>query len=367
MNRRDFLKLAGAGVVAAGAASLLQSPLSALAGAGGGGSPGTGGYSEGGFGQWPYYEWYDTVNGNEQGHTVDSNLTFWNRYITQQLRDDGICPNNGFSMHSPDFGFTTPNAKNAIRTAMNRALARNAIGTFETAHVRVVGVAFIAGWSKIEPGKSTNIPMAYNAMDVNEFMAFCGMGVKPGLNSRTNAGVVFTNAGWSQTTLNHVYNTMVSDARTDFANAEPALIVWAVSDADLAFDVHVRKQSDRPDVTTDVSGAQYTLYTNRECTTVAKTVDGSNAVMTVGSDGYSNKIMVPRRASFEGSGNDSGTMYWVKETRDPNNGMFHRDEEVHRIKSYQTAELTIQGNDFLLSTVEKVKLGYSKVNKKVIM
>ena len=90
---------------------------------------------------------------------------------------------------------------------------------------------------------------------------------------------------------------------------------------DLTGKLAVNKTSDRTDLHTTYSlvGAQFTVYTDSNCTTVAKDSSGNNAVYTIGSDNSGGtKTFKP------------GT-YYIKETKAPTCGMYEIDTAVKRV------------------------------------
>ena len=356
-TRRDVI---GMGIGAA--ATILSMPIEAFAGAGAGGDIGGAG-GVGSFYGYPWYEWYDSYNGNEQGHTVQSNLDFWDDYVNRDLdRVGGLKPAIGFSIHAPRMGWTVPNAERAMKTAMDRALARNATGgTYASDHVRIVGLAYCGG-------VDAEVPLAISRLSAQGFIDYCNMRTKPDLDSgNSGVGILKSSDGWSQTTINNVHSILINDILTDFAscdgvNSHVVFVTWAVSDADMTIDLTVRKKSERPKVVKDVSGAQYTVYKDSNCSVIATTVSGQPAILTVGEDGNSNTVRLTRSSGYEGSGSGQAH-YYVKETRGPSNGLFYLDENVYTITDTEHLNLVIEGTKFYIDSTEKVKTGFITIDK----
>lgn len=76
------------------------------------------------------------------------------------------------------------------------------------------------------------------------------------------------------------------------------------------FYIDIYKVSSAPDITNTISGysmsgAEYTIYSDADCTTPASMVDGSSSTLVLGADGYAM------------SGELNCAQYWVKETKAP--------------------------------------------------
>ncbi|MBQ9037750.1 MAG: VaFE repeat-containing surface-anchored protein [Erysipelotrichaceae bacterium] len=102
--------------------------------------------------------------------------------------------------------------------------------------------------------------------------------------------------------------------------------------------VYVYKQSTDTEFEKDnpLTGAEYTFYTDEGCTTVAKVYDPDNsapadAVVTISTDGYSNRIVV-----IPGQ-------YWVKETKPAPN--YELDETVYPLTAEGYAEIKADSKD----------------------
>ena len=154
LDRRQAIGLAG-GIAAAAVFSTLTNAFAGAGGASGAGPGGGSGSYQGLF----FIDWHDSKDGVEQGHTVDSNMKFWAKRITQAFNDTWTNPNythrRGFAFRDQDLRFPRYDGSTygdryygIFKDAMDKALARNATGgTYESDHVRVVGVSFIGLWA----------------------------------------------------------------------------------------------------------------------------------------------------------------------------------------------------------------------------
>lgn len=397
LSRREFIAAAGVGAVSAVVCGL--GVRNAFAGMGAGGSIGGGGGS-GAFYGLPFIEWRDSLNGDAQGHTLASNYKYWNDLVRAELRATGFLPvanSRGldFQMDGPSYidnsgkPQNNPHAKDAMLSAMKSALARNGVSVpsnetelnnaFAKYHVRIVGVAFVAGiqgsdWP--QPGKSTNVPLHQNNCTLEYLFNYLHMKQHPVIDGASKGvGALSSAHGWSDDQVSKMIDTYLKDFRAGnqtYPNGDTMydFFTWAVSDADLALTFCAHKRSARPDVENDVSGAEYTVFTDQACTKVAKQTDGSNAIGVIGKDGYSQTLNLPRTVfSDAGATQTEVAIYYVRETKGPSNGKFLMDEMTYIVKGDGTLtdwfKRPVDGG-FILEPKEEICVGYLAVEKDLV-
>lgn len=382
LSRRQVIGLSG-GVAAA---MMLGTIGTAFAGLGGSSGVAVGG-GQGSYYGLPWIEWYDSKDGVEQGHTVDSNMRFWaNRVMSDLESGAGTGANRlqwrGFAFQDKDLRTPRGSAISAnesmfiatFKQAMDRALARNGSGsTYEDAHVRVVGVSCIMpmvtdgyqnSYYETPDWVAGQCPFTTGSKhEWSAYMSFTDMYTRPALDGAdTGVGVLKSSVGWSEDLITQMMDTYITDGDLGYQANGYVLAVWAVSDADFGINVKVSKKSGTPLLANDMSGAQYTIYKDAACTQIAKLDNGSNAVLTVGEGNVTPTVTITRSEGFAHTG--GSFKLYVKETKAPTNGMFELDPIVHEITMESNATVTVESTVTTVNSVDEVKPAQIAVRKR---
>lgn len=264
LSRRQLL----AGAAGLGAIAIASKLGTAFAGDGGSGDGG-GASSTFVWAPQGFTFWYDSLLGEKQGHTPNSNYAFWNDYVEKKLESMGYSfVYGGRDGQAADgiFEFTA-GMPQVMNEAMNNALTRNGQKhDAEAEHARIVGISFAAIQPDNRVGTKVLVGHDGNYYDsswygsngekhLDAFFPFTRANIKPGLDSATETGMLPSSAGWTQARINEVWSIGRQDQYSYASRYVNGVryIVWAVSDLTLPVNgtISIDKKSANPEMTDD--------------------------------------------------------------------------------------------------------------------